>query len=304
MLLKCLKMLLFLTLIIVMGCYGSDVDDPTAEYSIYDTDLDSDAYASAIVYYPNTPGKHAAVTLSGGLTNVKEDMDWISKILVKQNIIVIAFTPNNIFGRPADWQPAHNGAIEMLKELNTRCGCPVYGKIDTARLGMIGFSMGGGGALMAANDNISGIKAVVGMSPCIALGNVSNEEAIVINTEATKNIAIPTYIYSGTVDQLSWFIPVKALYKGIPSTTNKMLIYWDNIDHFEQFGEWSLDSITTDRMHLALYINAWLQLHLNNNTAYQTYIDGAEQVKNQAAGWFNTYTVDDRLFKGDCSGCW
>lgn len=312
------RLLLMLVLVMIAGCYGSDVDEPTDEYATYTANLDSDAYASAIVYYPVVNSKHtaercgsekyAAISLTGGWTNVKEDFDWLSKSLVRQKFIILAFTPTNILGDPPVWQTGHNGAIAMLKALNNRPGCPISGRVDTGKLGMVGFSKGGGGALMAANDNVSGAKAVVAMSPWMwgtMLEPLLDDIAKEMNINETKNIQIPTYIYTGTLDELSWPQGAKAMYKGIPLTVKKMYILWKGIDHLEQFGEWpGVSKIQEDREHLALYINAWFQVYLNNNTYYETYIDGYEQIKNQDADWFSTYAVGRGLYEGECTGCW
>jgi hypothetical protein len=310
---KHFKLLLMLTLVLFAGCYGGNIDEPTSEsgYSTYDINLDSKAYSSAVVYYPTTKDnyeKYAAISLTGGFTNVKEDFDWLSQALVKQKLIVIAFTPTNILGEPPVWQTGHNGALAMLKTLNNRPGCPIAGKVDTGKLGIIGFSKGGGGALMAANDNVSGAKAVVAMSPWMwgtILQPTYGDTATDSNSEATKNIKIPAYIYTGNLDELAWPQGTKAMYKGIPLSTKKMYIMWRGIDHLEQFGDWEGDTkVQADRDHLVLYINAWFQLYLYNDTSYQTYIDGAEQAENLDANWFCTYAIGKKLYDGDCEGCW
>jgi dienelactone hydrolase len=54
-------------------------------------------------------------------------------------------------------------AIETLKAENDRSGGPLEGSMDLERFGVMGWSMGGGGTLIAARDNPTELKAAVAL---------------------------------------------------------------------------------------------------------------------------------------------
>ena len=135
--------------------------DPSGDglfrYDFYDQGLDSPAYQSARVYYPipteEYPGPFPATTTSGGFTNVKEDMYWFAERMASHGFIVIAFTPtNNASLNPNIWSTGHKGGITMLEEQALDSESPIFMQLDRNKLAISGFSMGGAGTILAANE--------------------------------------------------------------------------------------------------------------------------------------------------------
>ncbi len=90
----------------------------------------------------------------------KELYTWVADSLVNQGYVTLLFTvPNNLLFEPHQWSDGFESAIDYL--LNEKI---LAARIDPERIGVIGHSMGGLGALIAANKNAC-IKSVVGLAP-------------------------------------------------------------------------------------------------------------------------------------------
>ena len=102
-------------------------------------------------------------------------------------------------------------ALTTLQGENTRSGSPLAGQLDLTRQGVAGWSMGGGGTLLAANSTPS-LKAVFAMEPW-------NPEALPI-----RWMKCPAHFFAW---HLRWigraaYMPLDQ-YQSIPSTTPKIL---------------------------------------------------------------------------------
>ena len=60
---------------------------------------------------------------------------------------------NSIFDQPEDRKDALLDALVTIKDENTRVSSPLYNSIDTNRFALGGWSMGGGGAQLAAVED-------------------------------------------------------------------------------------------------------------------------------------------------------
>ncbi len=108
----------------------------------YDTDLESSAYSSAFIVYPceTSEGPFPALTFTGGITNVKEQVAWLADHVVTYGFILIVMTPTNNMSVTTDvWENAMLGGLEMLESENNRSSSPIYNLVDTQRLGIMGF---------------------------------------------------------------------------------------------------------------------------------------------------------------------
>jgi dienelactone hydrolase len=175
----------------------------------YSTGLTSLSYRSARVSYPCTiSGKAPATTLTGGFTNTKEDMYWLADHLSSHGFIVIAITPTNNLGLPPGWERAHKGGIDKLKSENSRIGSAIRNKVDTSKLGIMGFSMGGGGTLLAAADLGTQIKTAVPLAPWLGA-----------SIPAYRNIKAKTLVISGASDSVAFPATIAGYYRNLPAIT-------------------------------------------------------------------------------------
>jgi dienelactone hydrolase len=209
-------------------------------------------YISAQVYYPCTiSGTVPATTMTGGFTNTWNNMDWISKHLASHGFIVFAMTPLNNLGFNDTWVTAHQAGISMLKSENTRTGSKIKGKVNTAKLQVCGYSKGGGGAVLAANNLGSGLAALQAMAPYMDsyLNSLSNVKA-------------KAALYTGSLDVIASPDGVVSQYNLIPASTKKLLVKYNGVDHLAWISDMNLGGLRK------YYITAWMYYNLSGVTTY------------------------------------
>jgi hypothetical protein len=122
-------------------------------------------FNNATVYYPNdtSQGTFAAIAVSPGFLTPKLLMAWAGPKIASHGFVVAVLETNGLFdlpGQRADQMQA------VLRYLTTSSPTAVRSRIDPTRLGALGHSMGGGGALEVGDrNNNPRVKAVVGLEP-------------------------------------------------------------------------------------------------------------------------------------------
>jgi alpha-beta hydrolase superfamily lysophospholipase len=144
------------------ACDGDDDDDDDICYESAGSSGDVD---SSRLYYPCNVGSMSnvgATTLSGGMTNDKEDMYWIAETLAEEGLIVLAISADDNMSI-SGYDDAHHDAFTMLHNLNSSSSSPVNGTIGN--YGLMGFSMGGGAVLQVGHDLTTQVTSIVSMAP-------------------------------------------------------------------------------------------------------------------------------------------
>jgi len=232
-------------------------------------------YSAAKVYYPCTStGTLAATTLTGGYTNTYSNMEWLANHLVTHGYIVYAMTPTNIYGNNPIWTSAHKAGIAMLKSENTRSASTIKGKVNTSKLQIMGFSKGGGGALLASAALGSGVAATQALAPYMDSS---------YNLSAVK---AKTACYTGTSDIVAYPGNVVAMYNSLPSSIDRTLGYFNGFAH----TDWMTgSSANTNGNKAKKYITAFMKYHLDGDSSYSTYLYGTAHNADMSANWFYGY---------------
>lgn len=257
-----------------------ELSDP-GEYTgcYYDTGLESSAYDSAFIAYPceTSDGPFPALTFTGGITNVKEQVAWLADHVVTYGFVLIVMTPTNNMSTTTDiWEKAMLGGLEMLESENNRPSSPIYGLVDMDRLGIMGFSMGGGGTLKAANTVGNKIKTALSLAP---------HEAPV-NASMYRNVSVPTVVTTGTRDSICPRDSVKAIFDCLPDDNERLFVNFTNAHHVDWMDLLG-DATTHDRFKT--FVVSWLKYYLEGDASYQTYLSGAMHDLQDAAGWYTEY---------------
>lgn len=235
----------------------------------YNEGLEDEAYASARVFYPeDSDGQPLpATTLSGGFTNVKEDMQWLAEHLASHGFIVITFTPtNNMIVDANIWAKGHKGAVAKIKAENSRSQSPIATQVDSEHLAVSGFSMGGAGTIVAVNELGSEVQAAV---PICAFNPV------------TPTAPVPSLFVTGTADAIAVPGNVVNAYNNMQSGAAKALTNFAGMTHMDVYN-----NAPGPHRSMGRYITAWYQLHLNGNTAYADYFEGQALQADLDAGIF------------------
>ena len=181
-------------------------------------------YAGATLYYPTdaTPPFASIAMVPGFISFQSSIQDW-GPFLASHGIVTMTIGTNSLFDDPYDRRDALLDAIVTITEENTRSGSPLFGSLDLDRIAVGGWSMGGGGAQLAATADPT-LKAVVALCPWLD-GQT---------TAADLDHPVPLLIFSAEDDVTA---PPAAHanihYNLTPGTTSKLIFEIENAGHSE-----------------------------------------------------------------------
>jgi hypothetical protein len=268
------------------GACAPTVNDPSVNGTYascyYTANISRPEYAAARVFYPCAAGSgtsgpiasgvFAASTLSPGFTNGASTIYWLGQHLSTHGFIVLAMEPDNTWGNNPEWRDAHVAAYNELIEENGRSGGPIVGRVNVNKIQIMGYSKGGGGALMAAQQLSSQGKVIGAVQPL----------APYFDSWSNVNlITAPVAIHGGSSDIIaptgSHAVP---MFNGLASGTKRLLAIYSGLSH----STWT-NSSSADHPHIKQYITSWMKVYLDGNAGYQTYINGARH----NGSWFSTF---------------
>ena len=116
-------------------------------------------FGGGTVYYPTQAGTFGVIASLPGFLNGGNVMAPYGQKLASNGFVVIVANTNTVLDFPAQRANQVLAALDWVMNRST-----VAARIDKTRIGVFGYSMGGGGSLDAAKRNTN-IKAVVGMAP-------------------------------------------------------------------------------------------------------------------------------------------
>lgn len=207
-------------------------------------------YNGATIYYPtNATPPFASVALITGFFSDPEDVEEWGPFYASHGIIVINIGTNSLLDETNARAAALLDALETLRQENTRNDSPLEGDIDVNKFAVSGWSMGGGGAQLAAVQDPS-IKAVVALCPWL-------------DTGATLNHSTPVLIFSGQFDPTAPpAIHANVHYANTPDETQKVLFEIENGNHSVANTPTGAGGVIGK---IAL---SWLKLYVEENDCY------------------------------------
>ena len=160
---------------------------------------------NSTVYYPEGLENQPIVIFAHGFSAWKELYIWVANSLVNQGYITLLFTVPNIFLiKPHQWSDGFKNAIDYILNEKT-----FSGRVNVEKIGAMGHSMGGLGALIAASED-QRIKCIVGLAPGVLPRFLKrHKEAL--------NIHIPVQVQIGSKDKIVHSEHVKAFYDNLIS---------------------------------------------------------------------------------------
>ena len=187
-------------------------------------------YSGATLFYPeNAEPPFASIIIVPGYATLESTIhDW-GPFLASHGIVTMTIGTNSIFDQPEDRKDALLDALVTIKNENTRVNSPIYNSIDTNRFALGGWSMGGGGAQLAAvEDNSSSIKAIIAMCPWLNTLTLSSSD---LNHDS------PVLIFSGQIDAISPpVVHANVHYNFTPQNTDKLIYEIEFASHLVANG--------------------------------------------------------------------
>lgn len=122
-------------------------------------------YNNVTICHPNdtSQGTFAGVVVVPGFIATKSLMMWSCRKFASHGFVVAVMEPNSVLDFPG---PRADQAQAIIRHLSgTGAPAVVRQRLDTSRWGIMGHSMGGGGALIAGREDNPAIGAIVGLQP-------------------------------------------------------------------------------------------------------------------------------------------
>lgn len=206
-------------------------------------------FGGGTVYSPNTPGKYAVIAVCPGFSATQSSIRDMGQRLATHGFVVVTMNTNSVFDFPSSRANQLLAALRTVTALSTG---PVAGKMDTARQAVAGWSMGGGGTMLAAGMT-PGLKAGVAFAPWSNSNNVGQS-------------AVPMSYLAGTADNVAPPNTMASVfYNAMPATTKKMLGIIRGADH--QFP-------TTASQPASYTSVAWMKRFVDNDVRYSQFLNG------------------------------
>jgi len=185
-------------------------------------------YSGATLFYPeNAVPPFASIVIVPGYSTLESSIQNWGPFFASHGIVTMTIGTNSIFDQPEDRKDALLDALETMRHENTRINSPMYNSIDTNRFALGGWSMGGGGAQLAAVEHPS-IKAVIAMCPWLNTLTLSSSDL---------NHSSPVLIFSGQIDAISPpVVHANLHYNFTPQSTDKLIYEIEFASHLVANG--------------------------------------------------------------------
>ncbi len=276
-----LRPLALLPLLVSCATAGSPLISATSlsgngpyEVQTYTDFLDVPEFGAATIYYPlAAPGPVGGVAIAPGFTEEQRHISWWGPRLASHGYAVLVLDTNDRRERPDARANALIAGVALLRAESRRQGSPIFGRVDAAKMAIMGHSMGGGGALLAANEHSDEIRAAIPFTPWEPESDLAG-------------ITAPTLVLAGAADRVAeveehaW-----RHFNLISESTPKVYLEIAGGDHYIADTTRGTDLATVGR-----YALAWLKLYVDRDERYRGFIYG--EIPAADAAKFSRYVVN------------
>jgi dienelactone hydrolase len=276
---------------------------------------------------PKQGAAYPLVVVSHGYPGSRTFLSYLTENLASKGYVVAAIDhTDSVFGEVRGFQstlihraPDQLFTIQELARLSRQGGHFLNKIVDTDKVAIVGYSMGGYGAMASGGASYNAASGMLKQLPLPKVSPPANLKAIVAiapwgaqppveawEAEAVKNFKLPSMFIVGDNDDVSGYEKgVKKLYNWA-TNSDRCLLTYQNARHNvggnpapanvpldfqgrESFEEpvWRKDRITAINQH---YITAFLDLNLKSDSAKAEYLkpDG----KGFQRRWFLGLNID------------
>jgi len=236
--------------------------------------------------------RYPLVVLSHGLLGWASAFTYLGEHLASRGYVVVAIDHRDDLPGPLDPLKSaiafrSTDQLATIAALRRWSGDPqhfLHGRIDTDRIAVVGYSMGGFGALQTAGREDPGLKGVVAIAPW---GGQSHVGAI--DSTALRTLTVPVLFVAGDHDDVSGFQDgTRSLFQGAAGS-NRWLLVYENARHnvggyplpaiADQVPElqpffvdpvWRIGRIQAVNRH---FVTAFLDLTLKSDATRRAYLE-------------------------------
>ena len=233
-------------------------DENDGPYNVDDIYVSSfvSGFGGGHIYYPtNASGQMGAIAVIPGYLSYESSIEWWGPRLASHGFVVITTDTNTIYDYPNSRADQLSAALDYVIDESNSLFSPISGMVDETRLGVIGWSMGGGGTLKLATER--SINAIIPQAPWYSGFNDFDE----INT--------PTFFIACELDAVAPVaIHVDEFWDDVPNTTPKAYVEINNGNHFCANSGYSDEDI------LGKYGISWMKRFIDFDTRYDQFLCG------------------------------
>jgi predicted dienelactone hydrolase len=226
--------------------------------------LAASGFGGGTIYYPTQTGTYAVLAISPGFTATQSSIAWLGRRIATHGFVVITIDTNSTLDQPPSRATQLIAALRHVTDLSN---ATVRSRVDAARRGVAGHSMGGGGSLIAARDNPS-LKAAV---PLTAWST----------TKIFSSVQVPTLVVGAESDSVA---PVSShsipFYTSLSNSLDKAYAELNNASHFAP------NSTNTP---IGRYSVAWVKRFMDNDTRYTPFLCGVPHQSYATSTVFSDY---------------
>lgn len=228
----------------------------------------------ATVYYPATAKPpFSGLVFTPPYTGTQSMYAAWGPFFASHGIVMVTMDSNTTLDTVDQRASQQKTVLDVLKKENTRSGSALYGKLNTSRLGAVGWSMGGG-ATWINSAEYSGLKTAMSLAG-------HNLSAIDINSKG-YGTKVPTMLFNGALDltYLGGLGQSTGVYSNIPRGIPKVIYEVASAGHFD----WG--SPTAANRYVAGIALAFHKTFLDGDTRWVSYI---KRPSTDVATWNTAY---------------
>jgi pimeloyl-ACP methyl ester carboxylesterase len=227
------------------------VESVAAEGGTFDTEEvgvePGHGFNGGTIYYPTDTslGTWGAVAVVPGYTaSWDAEGAWMGHWIASFGFVVIGIDTNS----PTDWDDARGDQLLAALDYLVQ-DSPVADRVDPDRLGVMGHSMGGGGAINAAMQRPD-LQAAVPFAPASFSQDLSN-------------VQVPTLVIGAEDDDVITPGALDQLYASLPGGTPGGYVQYASGGHgFPTYGNSNVTRLTVP----------WLKIFIDNDTRYTQFL--------------------------------
>jgi dienelactone hydrolase len=210
-------------------------------------------FADATIFYPtgdDAVPPFGCVSVCPGFASPQSSIRTWGPFLASHGIVTITIGTNSTSDPPAARADALMDALETCKAENERADSPLKGKISKEHVGVSGWSMGGGGTLIAASKQPE-LKAAVSFAAWQPSGGGMNK--------------VPVLMFEGTTDPLAAGMS-ESFYSQTDDSVSKMLF------EVQGAGHDVANNPANSKGLIGLYGLSWWKVFLEGDERYRTFL--------------------------------
>lgn len=233
---------------------------------------DGPDYLHATIYYPtDAEPPLSSIVIVPGYSSPESTVQAWGPFFASHGIVTMTLGTNS----PAqDWPEeraaALHDAIITLRAEHTRTGSPLEGQLDVDRVAVSGWSMGGGGAQIAALEDPT-LRAVISLCPWqpqTASGGCNGSVC-----GADFDHAVPSLIFGGDKDEYAPFSQHGLIhYENTPESTSKLMYEVTNGGHLVANGPNGGVGDNSGQGAVGRFALSWLKVFVEDDERYRQFL--------------------------------